>query len=86
MSRATAIRKPKPLSDAQLAALDWIVQLGQGGEAYAGHARFRDQVARSLRTRGCLVAVRGSMSILYTKWRITEKGYEERVKAHEARR
>ena len=76
---------PKPLTDAQLAALDWIVDLKQGGEAYAGHARFRDQVARALRVRGCLAAVKGGASILYTKWRITEKGYEERTKAHEAR-
>lgn len=72
---------PKPLTDAQLAALDYIV--GVGGESYGGHGAFRDTTARALRRRGCVAVSPGG--VVYTKWRITEKGYEERAKAHEAR-
>ena len=70
------------LSAAQLKALDYLVEVG--GEAYAGTKRFRDQTALALLRRRCVRRVPGGASVLYTKWRITERGEQEQA-AHRRR-
>ena len=76
---------PKPLTDAQLAALDWVVDMG--GDAIDGHSKLRKSTAGILYALGCLAPTNKEQPPRWVgrEWRITEKGYEERAKAHEAR-
>ena len=76
--------KPLKLTASQLTALDHLV--GMGGEAYAGNGMFREGSARALGKRKLIEVVKGGASVLFKKYRITEKGRAERARAHEAKR
>jgi hypothetical protein len=75
------MKKSKPLTTSQLAALDHLV--GMGGEAYAGNGMFRDATAKALRKSKCIEVIKGAVSVLFAKYRITEHGRAERARAHE---
>lgn len=75
------MKRVRPLTTSQLAALDHLV--GMGGESYAGNGMFRDGTASALRKRKLIEAVRGAESVLFTKWRITERGRAERARARQ---
>jgi hypothetical protein len=74
------VKKPKPLSISQLAALDHLV--GVGGEAYAGNGMFRSPTAKPLLRRKCIEKL-STGDKLYLKYRVTEHGRAERARAHE---
>ena len=73
------------MTPTQLAALDYVA--GMGGIALDAHAKLRRSTAGILYALGCLAPTATKLPPGWRarEWRITEKGYEERAKAHEAR-